>query len=136
MIDKDGLDRPDLREMHAFCMFIAVIAIDLILSCVLSRLPKTNIESVDVFVLLIIGELFFGLKHVIVWYIRLYQKYAPAYQRKACLFEPSCSQYAILSVSRFGAFLGTVMMVDRLIRCKAPNGGDDYPDRFRIGPWK
>lgn len=67
------------------------------------------------------------MKKIIIWIIRLYQKKAPYYIRAACRFEPSCSEYMILSVSKYGCFKGVYKGIRRLLRCKPPNGGVDYP---------
>lgn len=67
------------------------------------------------------------MKKIIIWIIRLYQKKAPYYIRVACRFEPSCSEYMILSVSKYGCFKGVYKGIRRLLRCKPPNGGVDYP---------
>jgi len=42
-----------------------------------------------------------------------------------CRFEPSCSRYASEAIRRFGAVRGVRLAIARLIRCRAPYGGDD-----------
>jgi len=64
---------------------------------------------------------------VIAWFVLLYQRYAPADIRLACVFEPSCSEYMILSIKKYGAVYGCIKGVHRLLRCHSPNGGEDYP---------
>lgn len=59
--------------------------------------------------------------------ILLYQRLAPQKIRDACRFEPSCSNYAILALEKYGFFKGWKMTYQRLRRCKYPNGGIDYP---------
>lgn len=44
-----------------------------------------------------------------------------------CRFTPSCSEYAILALDKYGAIKGSVLTVKRICRCKYPNGGEDYP---------
>lgn len=67
------------------------------------------------------------MKKIIIWVVRLYQKKAPYYIRSSCRFKPSCSEYMILSVEKYGCFKGVYKGVRRLLRCKPPNGGVDYP---------
>lgn len=67
------------------------------------------------------------MKKIIIWVIHLYQKKAPYYIRSSCRFEPSCSEYMILSVEKYGCFKGVYKGIRRLLRCKPPNGGVDYP---------
>ena len=59
--------------------------------------------------------------------VLLYQKLAPAKLRKSCLFEPSCSEYMLLSVEKYGLCVGVAKGINRLCRCHHPNGGVDYP---------
>ena len=67
------------------------------------------------------------LRSIMIWFVLLYQRYAPANRRLACLFEPSCSEYMILSIRKYGAVYGCLKGVNRLLRCHSPNGGEDYP---------
>lgn len=67
------------------------------------------------------------MKKIIISLVRLYQKKAPYHIRSACRFEPTCSEYMILAVQRYGCFKGVLKGIRRLLRCKPPNGGVDYP---------
>ena len=44
-----------------------------------------------------------------------------------CRFEPSCSQYMILSLQKYGLWKGLAKGIDRLKRCRAKDGGFDEP---------
>jgi putative membrane protein insertion efficiency factor len=59
--------------------------------------------------------------------IRLYQRWAPARVRASCRFEPSCSNYMILAINKYGLVRGGCAGVGRLCRCRPPYGGIDYP---------
>ncbi|MCU7237356.1 membrane protein insertion efficiency factor YidD [Pseudomonas peradeniyensis] len=59
--------------------------------------------------------------------IRFYQRVAPSRLRNACRFEPSCSNYALLAIEKHGAVRGWKMALNRIHRCRFPNGGEDYP---------
>jgi putative membrane protein insertion efficiency factor len=59
------------------------------------------------------------------------------YQRKwsyrfvgACIFEPTCSYYALQAIEKYGFWIGLLKTAKRLSRCRQPNGGT-YP---RIDP--
>jgi len=67
------------------------------------------------------------LRWIIIWFIRVYQHYASDEVRLACVFEPSCSQYAILAIKKYGVIIGGIKSVRRLLRCHYPNGGEDHP---------
>nr|WP_306800200.1 membrane protein insertion efficiency factor YidD [Endozoicomonas sp. YOMI1] len=59
--------------------------------------------------------------------ILVYRRLAPARLRNACRFEPSCSEYGLLAIQKYGAGKGWRMTLNRLKRCTFPNGGIDYP---------
>ena len=59
--------------------------------------------------------------------IRAYQRLAPGALRRACRFQPSCSDYALEALQRYGLLRGTRLAMARLWRCQPPNGGVDDP---------
>ncbi len=59
--------------------------------------------------------------------IRAYQRTAPRSLRAACRFTPSCSEYAIRSIRKYGALRGSSHAMQRILRCHPPNGGMDEP---------
>jgi hypothetical protein len=59
--------------------------------------------------------------------IRLYQLVAPARLRQSCRFEPTCSEYAILALQKFGFVNGWRLALSRLYRCRPSDGGVDMP---------
>ena len=59
--------------------------------------------------------------------IFLYQRYAPEKMRRSCLFVPSCSEYMLLAIEKYGVVIGVCKGIGRLLRCHQPNGGEDYP---------
>lgn len=66
-------------------------------------------------------------KRAIIWLVHVYQHFAPAKTRLACVFEPSCSEYMILAVKKYGSIRGVLKGIHRLRRCHYPNYGKDYP---------
>lgn len=66
-------------------------------------------------------------KRAVIWLVHLYQSRALDATRLRCVFTPSCSEYMILAVEKYGAVIGVVKGIRRLMRCHAPNGGEDYP---------
>lgn len=67
------------------------------------------------------------LKRIIICLVQIYQRYAPDSIRNKCRFEPSCSQYMILALRKYGLWKGLRKGIDRLRRCNIHNGGFDYP---------
>ena len=68
-----------------------------------------------------------NLKRILIWVVRIYQRYAPETIRNKCRFEPSCSEYMIMSLNKHGLFRGLAKGIQRLTRCNIHNGGFDYP---------
>ena len=66
------------------------------------------------------------LRYIMIWFIRVYQRYAKSETRLRCCYTPSCSEYAILALKKYGALIGGIKAVRRLLRC-GPPGGIDYP---------
>lgn len=67
------------------------------------------------------------LKKAIIWLIHFYQNHAPDRVRLKCVFEPSCSEYMLMCIDKFGVIRGVFKGCLRLLRCHSPNGGKDYP---------
>ena len=66
-------------------------------------------------------------KDIAIWLVMAYQRIAPASLRKSCRYEPSCSQYMILSLKKYGFIKGLRRGIARWHRCKPPYGGYDSP---------
>ncbi len=81
------------------------------------------------YLIIIFAVLFclFLLKYFLILCIRCYQKIAPKEIRGRCLYEPTCSEYMILAIKKYGVIKGILKGIDRLKRCHYPNGGVDYP---------
>ncbi|MBQ8294991.1 MAG: membrane protein insertion efficiency factor YidD [Clostridia bacterium] len=67
------------------------------------------------------------LKALLLFLVRFYQRVAPISLRKRCRFEPSCSQYMLISIEKYGACKGFIKGFRRWCSCKPPNGGFDEP---------
>jgi putative membrane protein insertion efficiency factor len=48
-------------------------------------------------------------------------------ENAGCRFYPTCSQYAIEAIERYGAFKGSIMAVKRILRCNPFNKGGYDP---------
>lgn len=66
-------------------------------------------------------------KRMTITAIRIYQRYAPCAVRNKCRFEPSCSEYMIMSIQKYGLLQGVAKGGERLKRCNINSGGFDYP---------
>lgn len=140
------LERPDLDAKKAglyvfgFIFFNAVIAIMIYLCClrnIFSLIPVHIVQYVSVHKIKTIYILFescstlsflFTLRKWIVMAVALYQHYAPEEIRRRCLFMPTCSEYMILAVTKYGAIIGLYKGWDRLFRrCRGNIYRIDYP---------
>ncbi|MBQ6817234.1 MAG: membrane protein insertion efficiency factor YidD [Bacilli bacterium] len=63
----------------------------------------------------------------IIGIILLYKAFAPMSVRDRCLFEPTCSTYMIIAIKKYGLIIGLFKGIKRIIRCRPPNGGVDWP---------
>jgi uncharacterized protein len=61
--------------------------------------------------------------------IRLYQLViSPLLPANTCKYHPSCSEYAVLAIRKYGVFKGIVLAAWRLLRCNPwSHGGVDHP---------
>ncbi|WP_409969079.1 membrane protein insertion efficiency factor YidD [Bengtsoniella intestinalis] len=66
------------------------------------------------------------LRYTLMWFIRLYQRYAKSETRLRCHMTPSCSEYSILALKKYGVLRGVPKMIGRFKRCSYP-GSIDYP---------
>lgn len=67
------------------------------------------------------------LKYVLIFIVKMYQKIAPISVREKCRFEPSCSNYMLQCLEKYGLFKGVKKGINRLKRCNINDGGYDYP---------
>jgi putative membrane protein insertion efficiency factor len=61
--------------------------------------------------------------------IRLYQRVISPVLPSRCRYYPSCSQYAVGAIRRYGVLRGLVLAGWRLLRCNPwSHGGVDHPE--------
>ncbi|WEG15060.1 membrane protein insertion efficiency factor YidD [Pullulanibacillus sp. KACC 23026] len=65
--------------------------------------------------------------------IRFYQRAISPLTPPSCRFYPTCSQYGIEAIERFGFFKGTYLLTRRLLKCHPfhPGGFDPVPDHHQ-----
>ena len=66
------------------------------------------------------------MKRLLLSLITLYQRcISPAFPGK-CRFRPTCSEYAIEAIQKYGALKGTYLALRRILRCHPFYRGDIY----------
>jgi len=65
------------------------------------------------------------MKKVLIKLIKLYQK-TPGGFHNNCKFYPTCSEYAIEAINKYGSFKGCYLAIKRILKCNpASRGGVD-----------
>jgi len=67
------------------------------------------------------------MKHVLIFFITLYQKLFSPWLPPTCRFTPSCSQYAKEALKKHGAFHGILLASKRLLKCHPFHAGGYDP---------
>ena len=57
------------------------------------------------------------MKQVLIDLVKWYQKYISPLKRPCCRFYPTCSEYAVQALERYGALRGGWMALKRILRC-------------------
>lgn len=134
---KNPLNRPNISYKNFFLTLLGLGIVITAAICIskfyLGRLICEHIplneKQFAILFTLVVSILYISafLKRALIWLIHFYQHYAPNRIRLKCVFEPSCSEYMILSIKKYGTIKGTLNGIVRLFRCHPPNGGKDYP---------
>ena len=71
------------------------------------------------------------MRAILIAAIRLYKKYLSPMLPPACRFEPTCSEYALTALSRFGVCRGGLLAMWRILRCNplCRGGYDPVPPK-------
>lgn len=68
------------------------------------------------------------LEKLLIAPIKLYRRFISPLKPACCRFYPSCSEYAILAVKKYGPFKGLIKAIWRILRCNPfSKGGIDFP---------
>jgi len=61
--------------------------------------------------------------------IRFYQRFISPLTPPSCIYEPTCSNYAIQAINKYGAAKGAWLAARRILRCHpwAQGGYDPVP---------
>lgn len=69
------------------------------------------------------------MKRVLILLLKGYRRFISPLLPPACRFTPTCSQYALEAIGKYGALKGGYLAIRRLLRCHPfhPGGYDPVP---------
>lgn len=127
------LNRPEIHYGKMILSLIGLAVLVIVVYLVTGPISSTvgvKIETINrIFLCMAVSVIYIWIlsRRAVIWFVHLYQNKASDATRLKCVFEPSCSEYMILAVKKYGTIRGVIKGIRRLLRCHAPNGGEDYP---------
>ena len=67
------------------------------------------------------------MQKILILGVKGYRKYISPLKRPCCIFYPTCSQYTLEAIEKYGAIKGSFMSVKRILRCHPYNKGGFDP---------
>ncbi len=69
------------------------------------------------------------MNRLIINLIKCYQKYLRGFHNRSCIYTPTCSEYAVESLDKYGISKGIFFSYRRIRRCNGAlfAGGEDRP---------
>ncbi|WP_170917580.1 membrane protein insertion efficiency factor YidD [Maledivibacter halophilus] len=66
------------------------------------------------------------MKKILIILIKIYRKYISPLKKPSCRFYPTCSQYALSAINKYGALKGLRLSLIRILKCHPfhPGGYD------------
>jgi len=70
-----------------------------------------------------------NMKKLLITLIKWYRKYISPMKRTKCPYVPSCSEYGLEAIEKYGAIKGSLLAVWRILRCNpfSKGGYDPVP---------
>lgn len=116
---KAEIIRPDVSWRQALLRLVLIIAGGAMVSWMLIRILPVDIISWSLLSELCIAAIaLITVRGNLLMAISLYQRYAPENVRGRCAMTPTCSEYAIMAIRRYGILRGSWKTYCRLrYRC-------------------
>ena len=121
------LKRPSIHPIRSLLVCLVSLALAFGIAFAVHYAFQTTALSILSGLAFLLTLILIFAKRILIWCIRCYQRFAKDEVRNRCRFEPSCSEYMILSLEKYGLFRGATRGIRRLLRCKPPFGGFDPP---------
>jgi uncharacterized protein len=69
------------------------------------------------------------VKKVIIFILKAYKRIISPIMPDSCRFYPTCSEYAMQAVNKYGVLKGSIKSIYRILRCNPFNKGGYDPVR-------
>jgi len=67
------------------------------------------------------------MKKILIFLIKLYRKYISPLKRTKCPYIPTCSEYGLEAIEKYGAIKGGLLAAWRILRCNPFSSGGYDP---------
>jgi len=67
------------------------------------------------------------VKRILIFLINIYKSYVSPLLPKSCRFYPTCSEYAVEAISKYGVLKGSIKSIYRVLRCNPLSKGGYDP---------
>lgn len=73
------------------------------------------------------------MKKILILFIKGYRQFISPLFPPSCRFQPTCSQYTLEAIEKFGALRGSWLGLKRILRCHPfhPGGYDPVPPTLK-----
>ncbi len=68
------------------------------------------------------------MKRILIALVKFYRKYISPLTPPTCRYVPTCSQYALEALEKYGALKGGWLALKRICRCHPFHKGHDFYD--------
>ena len=77
------------------------------------------------------------IKKILILPLKFYRKFISPVLKSNCIFQPTCSAYAIEAIKKRNVFIAFFLIVWRILRCNSLNKGgyDPVPDSPSKKKW-
>lgn len=122
-------EKPVDRPTIPFVRWLLGLILPLVLYAITTMLAVLYSDAITIwpFIAGYIIIFLLTIKPFVVLFVLVYQRIAPERMRRSCRFEPTCSNYMLQAIDKYGFWCGFFKGIGRLFRCRYPNGGVDLP---------
>ncbi len=111
------LYRPKITFLKASLILVGTVFLSIIASILLYKIVLRVgffLSKKTYYIFFYVFELIVVSRFIAIMGIKLYQHYAPEDVRRRCLLKPTCSEYAIIVLKKYGTVLGLIKIWRRL----------------------